>query len=69
MGSSVWTVFLEGKDGIGLAGVLEKSEVSFWELTRVALLESCPSLLEYTRGSAPPLPRRLLRGRGHEVRV
>lgn len=34
-----------------------KSEVSFWELTRVALLESCPSLLEYTRGSRPPHPR------------
>lgn len=34
-----------------------KSEVSFRELTRVALLESCPSLLEYTRGRCRPPPR------------
>lgn len=44
-----------------VVGMRWKSEVSFRELTRVALLESCPSLLEYTTGRCrpPPLGERL----------
>lgn len=48
-------ICLQNKVVFYVVGGYRKFEVSFWELTRVVLLETCPSLLEYTAGPKPPL--------------